>query len=263
VLRGKVNQYIFISTVSAYAANDKAEDESALVAGYTGKDAMAETQESLRASGGALYGPLKALSERQAKEYFPGATTIIRPGLIAGPGDQSDRFTYWPVRLLRGGEVLAPGDGSDPVQFIDVRDLSEWVIRLAESRVIGTFNATGPENPLNMREMLRTISLGLHSKAQLTWVSADFLDSEHVSPWTDMPVWVPGSGDTAGFARRNVGKARAAGLVYRNLATTALDTLDWYNQLPADRRTMLKAGLSEEREAQLLELWKNRTKSGA
>jgi nucleoside-diphosphate-sugar epimerase len=263
VLRGKVNQYIFISTVSAYAANDKAEDESALVAGYTGKDAMAETQESLRASGGALYGPLKALSERQAKEYFPGATTIIRPGLIAGPGDQSDRFTYWPVRLLRGGEILAPGDGSDPVQFIDVRDLSEWVIRLAESRVIGTFNATGPENPLNMREMLRTISLGLHSKAQLTWVSADFLDSEHVSPWTDMPVWVPGSGDTAGFARRNVGKARAAGLVYRNLATTALDTLDWYNQLPADRRTMLKAGLSEEREAQLLELWKNRTKSGA
>jgi 2'-hydroxyisoflavone reductase len=262
VLRGKVGQYIFISTVSVYAQNDKAEDESAPVVAYTGMDPMAETQESLRASGRALYGPLKALSEQEAEKCFPGATTIIRPGLIAGPGDETDRFTYWPVRLARGGDTLAPGDGSDPVQFIDVRDLCEWTIRVAESRVIGTFNATGPANPLDMHDMLRTIALVIHSKARLTWVSTDFLEAEEVSAWSDMPVWVPGSGDSAGFARRNISKAKAAGLVYRTLANTAVDTLEWFNQLPADRRQMLKAGISAEREAKLLGLWKNRSKLG-
>lgn len=263
VLHGNVGQYIFISTVSVYAQNDKAEDESAPVAAYTGQDAMAETQESVRASGGALYGPLKVLSEQEAEKHFPGATTIIRPGLIAGPGDETDRFTYWPVRLARGGDVLAPGDGRDPVQFIDVRDLSEWTIRVAEARVIGTFNATGPAKPLNMRDMLRTIVLAIRSKAQLTWASADFLESEQVSPWRDMPVWVPGSGDTAGFARRNIDKAIAAGLVYRKLTSTAVDTLAWFNQQPAERQAMLKAGVSAERETKLLGLWKDRSKLGA
>ena len=263
VLRGKVNQYIFISTVSVYAKDDKAEDESAPVAAYTGKDAMAETLESVRASGWALYGPLKALSEQEAENCFPGAATIIRPGLIAGPGDETDRFTYWPVRLARGGEVLAPGDGSDPVQFIDVRDLSEWSIRVAEARLFGTFKATGPAKPLNMRDMLRTIAMAVSSKAQLTWVSADFLESRHVSAWTDMPVWVPGSGDTAGFARRNIDKAQAAGLVYRKIADTAVDTLGWFNQQAATRRAMPKAGISAESEAKLLTLWKDRSKPDA
>jgi 2'-hydroxyisoflavone reductase len=263
VLHGNVGQYIFISTVSVYAQNDKAEDESAPVAAYTGKDAMAETQESVRASGGALYGPLKVLSEQEAEKHFPGATTIIRPGLIAGPGDETDRFTYWPVRLARGGDVLAPGDGRDPVQFIDVRDLSEWTIRIAEARVVGTFNATGPANPLNMRDMLRTIALAIHSKAHLTWASADFLESEQVSPWRDMPVWVPGTGDTAGFARRNIDKAKGAGLVYRKLSTTAVDNLAWFKQQPAERQAMLKAGVSAEREAKLLGLWKDQAKLGA
>jgi 2'-hydroxyisoflavone reductase len=259
VLRGKIGQYIFISTVSVYAHNDKAEDESAPVVAYTGLDPMAETQESLRASGRALYGPLKALSEREAEKCFPGATTVIRPGLIAGPGDATDRFTYWPVRLARGGDVLAPGDGSDPVQFIDVRDLCEWTIRVAEARVIGSFNATGPASPLNMRDMLRTIAQAIHSKARLTWVSTDFLEAEEVSPWSDMPVWVPGGGDSAGFARRSIAKAKAAGLVYRKLANTAVDTLKWFNQQPVGRQAVLKAGISAEREAKLLGLWRDRS----
>jgi 2'-hydroxyisoflavone reductase len=262
VLHGKVGQYIFISTVSVYAQNDKAEDESAAVAAYTGQDAMAETQESVRASGGALYGPLKALCELEAQKHFPGATTVIRPGLIAGPGDESDRFTYWPVRLARGGEVLAPGDGRDPVQFIDVRDLSEWIIRVAEARTLGTFNATGPARPLDMRDLLRKIALAIHSKAHLTWVSADFLDSQQVSAWTDLPVWVPGEGDSAGFARRTIDKAKKAGLVYRPLSSTAMDTLTWFEHQPADRQAMLKAGLTAEREAKLLALWQARYKSG-
>jgi len=258
-LRGKVGQYIFISTVSVYAKNDKPEDESAPVVAYTGEDPMAETPESLSASGRALYGPLKAVSEQEAEKCFPGATTIIRPGLIVGPGDETDRFTYWPVRLARGGEALAPGDGSDPVQFIDVRDLCEWTIRVAESRVIGTFNATGPANLLTMHDMLRRIVLALHSKTRLTWVSTDFLDAQEVSPWSDMPVWVPGNGGSAGFVRRDISKARAAGLVYRKLAETAIDTLEWFNQLPTSRKEMLKAGISAEREAKLLALWKDRS----
>jgi 2'-hydroxyisoflavone reductase len=162
VLHGKVKHYIFISTISVYADNLKPADESAPVAGYTGKDAMAETIESLRANG-ELYGPLKALSEKQAATQFPGKATIIRPGLIVGPGDETDRFSYWPVRLARGGEVLAPGDGSDPVQIIDARDLAEWTIRMAESRVMGTFNATGPQHSLLMREMLTGIAAAIHT----------------------------------------------------------------------------------------------------
>lgn len=257
VLRGKVQQYIFISTISAYADNNKAENESAPLATYEGKDAMAETQESLHANP-ALYGPLKALSEQEASRCFPGATTIIRSGLIVGPGDSSDRFTYWPVRLSQGGEVLAPGDGTDPVQFIDVRDLSEWIIRMAESSTTGTFNATGPADRLSMQEMLRLISSAIHSTAHVSWASAAFLDAQDVSAWRDMPVWVPGTGETAGFARRDITKAKAAGLTYRALADTAVDTLAWFKQQPAGRQAQLKAGITAEREATLLELWKAR-----
>ncbi len=137
VLRGHVGHYIFISTISVYAQNDRPADETAPLLAYTGKDAMAETAETLKASGGDLYGPLKAMSEQEATRQFGPAVTIIRPGLIVGPGDETDRFTYWPVRLARGlgsgDEVLAPGRGDDPVQFIDARDLAEWTIRMAES----------------------------------------------------------------------------------------------------------------------------------
>jgi len=154
VLSGKVGQYVFISTISVYAANDKPADETAAVLPYAGKDPMAETQDTLKASQGELYGPLKAISEQEAARQFPGKTTVIRPGLIVGPGDETDRFTYWPVRLSRGGEVLAPGDGTDPVQFVDARDLAEWTIRMAEARTLGVFNATGPARALTMRAML-------------------------------------------------------------------------------------------------------------
>ena len=125
-LKGKVKQYVFISTISVYAGDDRPADETSALAPYGGKDPMAETQDTVKASGMTLYGPLKALSEAEARKQFgEAATTIIRPGLIVGPGDETDRFTYWPVRLARGGEVAAPGDGSDPVQFIDARDLAE------------------------------------------------------------------------------------------------------------------------------------------
>ena len=256
VLHGKIEQYVFISTISVYADGDKPADESAPLASYNGKDAMAETWDSFRANIGELYGPLKAISEQEAEKQFPGRTTIIRPGLIVGPGDQSDRFTYWPVRLSRGGEVLAPGDGSDPVQFIDARDLAEWTIRVAESRTFGTFNATGPELPIKMRDMLTGIAAAVHADARIAWVPTGFLEAQKVAAWSDMPVWVPGQGDSAGFARRSIRKALARGLTFRPLAITASDTLAWFKQQPAERQAKLKAGLPPEREVDLLAKWR-------
>ena len=256
VLGDRVGQYVFISTISVYGANDKAEDESAAVAPYTGADAMAETGETLRGRIGELYGPLKAVSEQEARRRFGARTTVIRPGLIVGPGDETDRFTYWPVRLARGGDVLAPGDGSDPVQFIDARDLAEWTIRMAETRTTGTFNATGPAQPLTMRAMLAGIAEGVRADARVTWVPTTFLEAEQVSPWSDLPVWVPGEGESAGFARRSIARARAAGLTFRSLAATAADTLAWFRAQPPARQAKLRAGLTPEREAELLARWR-------
>jgi 2'-hydroxyisoflavone reductase len=255
VLHGKVKQYIFISTVSAYASNSEAADESAPLAEYAGADAMAETLDSLRASQNALYGPLKARSEREARTQFADITTIIRPGLIVGPGDQTDRFTYWPVRVSHGGEVLAPGDGTDPVQIIDARDLAQWTIRLAEQRTYGTFNATGPAQLLTMGAMLKEVASATHSDAHLTWVPAKFLDAEKVEHWSDMPVWVPGSTEDAGFARRSIARALAAGLVFRPLGETVTDTLEWFRHQPPERQAALKSGLTPEREKKVLADW--------
>lgn len=255
-LRGKVGQYVFISTISVYAANDTGADESAALAPYTGRDALAETAQTLRANVGDLYGPLKAASEAEARRQFGEAMTIIRPGLIVGPGDETDRFTYWPVRLARGGEVLAPGDGSDPVQFIDARDLAEWTIRMSEARHLGVYNATGPDRPLTTRRMLEGIAAAVHAAPRFTWIPATFLDAQKVSAWSDMPVWVPGSGDTLGFHLRSIRRALAAGLTFRSLGATAADTLAWFRTQPPERQAKLRAGLTPERESEVLAKWK-------
>jgi 2'-hydroxyisoflavone reductase len=259
VLKGKVKQYIFISTISVYASNAKPADETDPLLAYKGADPMAE-----KTSNNSLYGPLKAASEAEARRQFgEGATTVIRPGLIVGPGDETDRFTYWPVRLARGGEVLAPGDGADPLQFIDARDLAEWTVRMAEAGATGTFNATGPGKPITTRQFLGGVAAGVRAQPKLTWVSTKFLEAEGVSPWGDLPVWIPGQGDTAGFARRDISRALKAGLSYRPLSVTAADTLDWYRQQPTERQSAkMRAGLTAEREAALLAKWHAGATSG-
>ena len=257
VLKGKVKQYVFISTLSVYAGEkDPGQDEAAPLAVYKGQDAMKETLDSLKKDVEGLYGPLKVLSEKESEKWFPGATTVVRPGLIVGPGDETDRFTYWPVRIDRGGEVLAPGDGKDPVQIVDARDLAEWTIRLVEARTLGTFNAMGPAREMTMRAMLEGVRDGVGSKAAFTWVPADFLDQQKVSAWGDMPAWVPGTGDTAGFGLRSNRRAVAAGLTFRPLATTAKDALAWWKEQPEDRRAKPRAGIAPDREAQVLAAWK-------
>jgi 2'-hydroxyisoflavone reductase len=262
ILKGNVDRYVFISTISVYADTSKGVDESAPLQKYEGADAFKETLEAMRASGYKTYGPLKALSEKEAEKWFPGKVLIIRPGLIVGPGDETDRFTYWPVRIERGGEVLAPGAPTDPVQFIDARDLAEWTIRMVESRETGTYNATGPAKPLGIGDMLGKIKAALSANANFTWANAEFLKEQKVQAWSDMPVW---AGDELGLARTKIGGALTKGLTFRPLADTARDTLAWFKSQSQDRQSHLKAGLAPEREAEVLAAWHKQigmTKSG-
>src|SRR3954449_2248585 len=171
ILKGNVDRYVFISTISVYADTSTGVDEKAPLAKYDGPDPYKETLEAMKASGYKTYGPLKALSEQETEKWFPQKSLIIRPGLIVEPRDETDRFTYWPVRIDRGGEVLAPGDPSDPVQIIDARDLAEWTIRMVENGATGIYNACGPAKELGVGEMLDTIKTAEKANANFTWVN--------------------------------------------------------------------------------------------
>jgi len=253
ILKGNVERYVFISTISVYGEAKTGPDETAPTEKYEGADPYKETLEAMKAGGYRTYGPLKALSEKEAEQWFPGKTLIIRPGLIVGPRDETDRFTYWPVRIDRGGEVLAPGSPDDPVQFIDARDLAEWTIRMVEKRETGIYNATGPAKPLGIGGMFDGIKAALKSDAKLTWVSEEFLTGQKVQAWSDMPVW---TGKEDGLARAKIDRAVSKGLTFRPLAETARDTLEWFKSLLQDRQAHLKAGLSPEHEAEVLTAWK-------
>ena len=270
-LKGRVGHYIFVSTISVYQSPSPTAwaDESLPVIEYKGAtDPFTATPQQVGALG---YGEMKVVSEREAEKHFPGRTTVVRPGLIVGPGDTSDRFTYWPMRIARGGEVLAPGDGSDPVQVIDARDLAEWIIRLAENRTIGTFNATGPRAPLSMGELVAGVRAAMPGSldVRFTWVPSDFLTGKGVSGWTNLPVWVPSEPGNEGWGRTSIEKAVAAGLTFRPLADTAKATIDWHNRRPEAERVfprmikradgtevMSQMGLTPDREKQLLAEWK-------
>jgi 2'-hydroxyisoflavone reductase len=256
-LAGNVGHYIFISTISVYAENGTpdADESAATMPMPSDLDPYTLVPENR----GRYYGPLKAFSEREVAKHYP-KHTIIRPGLIVGPLDQSDRFTYWPVRVDRGGEVMAPGTPNDPVQFIDARDLAEWTIRMAEQGETGTYNATGPRTPLSLAEFMYGLKAITSSDPHFTWVSADFLAEQKIRPWRDMPVWVPPGPGRAGFSRRSIDRALAKGLTFRTLAVTAMDTLAWHRTRPAAEQEGLAqgkiAGISAAREVEVLAAWK-------
>jgi 2'-hydroxyisoflavone reductase len=248
LLADNVKQYVFISTISVYAGfAQPGMDETAPV----GK----MDDETSEVVSGTSYGPLKALCEQAAEKAMPGRVTNIRPGLIVGPGDPTDRYTYWPVRVARGGEVLSPGTPSDPVQLIDVRDLAEWTLKTIEDKTVGVFNATGPANsaPLTIGAMLDACKTASGSDAKFTWADAEFLASQGVQPWGHMPVWIPPAGEMGGMTQTDVSKAVAKGLTFRPHADTARDTLKWWNGEPEERRKQLRAGLPAEREKVVLE----------
>ena len=253
VLKGNVGHYLFISTISVYADGSKPGiNENSPLAQYKGKDAMAETQQTLRADIENLYGPLKALSEAEAHKQFGKNVTIVRPGYIVGPRDETDRFTYWPHRVAQGGEILVPGDGHDPIQIIDGRDLGEWMIRLAEAGTTGTFNACGPDYPLSMDAMLYGCQAVTGGGMTLTHVSPAFLDEQQVG----LPIWVPSKDNPyAGYGAVSNERAIAAGLTFRPLATTVQDLLAWFRGLPPERQAKLNAGITREKEAEVLKAW--------
>ncbi len=247
LLAPSVERYVFVSSISAYDESiPPGSDENAKIAQLSDP-----ATEDIRAN----YGALKAACERAAEAAMPGRVLVIRPGLIVGPGDPTDRFTYWPVRLSEGGEVLAPGTGDDPIQVVDVRDLGSWMVELSDRRATGTFNAVGPAVRTTMRQMLDACQAGTGSKAALTWVPWPFLEKEKVEPWGDMPVWIPAGGPESGMSQVSIVRAIAAGLRFRPLSDTARDTLAWWNAQPVERRAKLKAGLSREREKQVLAAW--------
>jgi nucleoside-diphosphate-sugar epimerase len=255
---GHTKHYIFISTMSVYPDNSHpgVDETDGLTPMPDGLDPFAVPASEAR----KYYGALKTYCEGFVQRTYPGIHTIIRPGLIVGPLDRTDRFTYWPARIDRGGEVLAPGEPDEPAQFIDARDLAEWTVRMAENRTFGIYNAVGPGARLSMAELLYGIKAITTAEAQFTWVPADFLREQKISAWRDMPVWVPPTGRSVGFMQRSNARAIAAGLTFRPLATTARDTLDYNDTRPDDQRKALEAGavagLSAEREAQVLAAWK-------
>jgi 2'-hydroxyisoflavone reductase len=202
-----------------------------------------------------LYGPLKALAEQAAETAMPGRATCVRAGLLVGPGDPTDRFTYWPVRLARGGEMAAPGTPEDPMQFVDVRDLGAWMIRVIEEHTTGVFNVVGPEVQ-KFGAVLDACKRGVGSDARFTWIDQAWLEKNKLSGWGSFPVHVSPSDDECGFARVSAAKAIAKGLQFRRVEETAKDTLAFWNSLSEERRAKERPGLTAEKEAQVLAQWR-------
>jgi len=245
-LADAVEHYTFISTESVYASPlQPGLDENAPLGVLP--------DESVEEITGETYGPLKVLCERAVEAVLPGRTLVVRPGLIVGPHDTSDRFTYWPYRVALGGRVLAPGRPEREVQFIDVRDLALWIIQMVERRQTGLYNADGQPEAVSMKVLLEACKTTSGSDAQFAWVSDEFLEKNNVGAWMEMPLWIPETDpDAAGFFTIRVEKAQAAGLSYRPLIETVADTLSWARTRPQDYNW--RAGLTREREAELLDL---------
>src|ERR1044071_1195309 len=259
-LSGSIDHYVFISSFSVYAdVSTPGIDETATAAALT--DEQLEKANAIDSSGqvsavtyGEMYGGLKALCEQTLEEMLPGRVLIIRPGLIVGAHDYTDRFTYWVVRVARGGEVLAPGRPRRYVQLIDAQDLAQWIVKMLERKATGIFNATGLPGELTMERLLEECQAVSGSDASLTWVSEDFLEREEVKAWGEMPLWLPeDKPEIKGFMFVNSDKAVNSGLVFRPLRETIQDTLTWHETNCPNEE--LKAGLSSDREQSLLRKW--------
>lgn len=249
-LKDSVGQYLFISTRSVYR------DLSAVPATVDAPVLTPDNAPNWSEGEPYPYGLGKALAEGEAREAFGDRATIVRPGLIVGPGDETDRFTYWPVRIARGGEILAPGDPQvDRVQVIDVRDLCAWCIRLCEDRTFGTFMGIGPEKGRSMAELLYGIAAVTSAPLSWTWVPHDFLAEHRVRPYAEMPVWRPPTPGYEGFARFDLKREVASGLTFRTLADTASATLEYHRSRSPERQAELRAGLDAQREAEVLGAW--------
>lgn len=246
LLADRCDHYAFISSISVYADVREAGADESQPVGQLGDETVEEID-------GETYGPLKALCEKVVADAYPEGALIIRPGLIVGPHDPTDRFSYWPHRIALGGEVLAPGSPRHPVQVIDVRDLAQWTVRAVEQRTTGVYNATGPDGSLDLGSLFDACRDAAGSRATFTWVSEEFLLEHGVAPWTEIPLWMPRSSGSDGLMQVSIERAVGAGLTFRPLSETVADTLEWLAE-PGDRDW--KAGMNSERERELLALWR-------
>jgi len=258
VLSQTVDRYLFISSQSVYAdVSVVGVEEGASLSTLTSEQleqasAIDSSGETSAATYGKMYGGLKALCEQAVAAVFPGRALIIRPGLIVGPDDYTDRFTYWVERVARGGEVLAPGRPDRYVQFIDVRDLAEWTVGVIERKETGVYNATGLPGRLTMETVLEECKKVSDSNASFSWASDDFLLQEKVTPWSEMPLWFPeeAASHLRGFMFINCDKALGAGLTFRGLSDTVNDTLTWHASVRQNKE--LEAGINSDKELCLL-----------
>jgi 2'-hydroxyisoflavone reductase len=247
-LKDSVGQYVFVSTISVYPMPWRAVvREDAPVERLP--DGVAEEPFAME-----RYGALKVLCEEAAEERMPGRVTVARPGLIVGPLDPTDRFTYWPARIARGGEVLAPGNPDAEVQFVDARDLGLFLVRTIEDGHAGVFNAVGFQGRLSMQEMLHGCKAAVNTDCSLTWVDEEFLLAQEVGPWMEMPLWIPTGGEAG--AHFDNAAAIAHGLSFRPPAETMRDVAAWAATRPADHRW--GAGLAADKEARVLAAWRAR-----
>lgn len=230
LLRDAVGRYVFVSSISVYADVSVPVDESSPLAQL--EDPASEDVEG-------DYGALKAACERVVDEVYGERGASVRAGLIVGPYDPTDRFTYWPRRLAEGGDVLAPGVPDAPVQLIDARDLGTWLVHLAEHGPGGVFNGTGPAEPLTLGELLERAIAALDSDAHLVWTDEQRILDAGVQPWMELPLWVPGD-DHAGFMRADISRALAAGLRFRPVEETVRDTLAWSREAGEQRPTLTR-----------------------
>ena len=258
LLSDAAERYIFISSMSAYAdLSEPGVDENSPLKTLTSEelDRANAIDTAGNPSYAELYGGLKALAEQAATEAMPDRVLIVRPGLIVGPHDYTDRFTYWVARIARGSEVLAPGRPECLVQFIDARDLADWLVSMIERKQTGVYNANCEPGVLTMQHVLDECKLVSGSDATFTWASEEFLLQENVNAWSEMPLWLPE--DAApylkGFMFLNCDRARAAGLQIRPLRDTIRDTLSWFQNERPDEA--LKAGITSDREQALLHKW--------
>jgi 2'-hydroxyisoflavone reductase len=248
LLAPSVGYCLFISSISVYASFAAPNDESSPTGKLTDPQVEKVTD--------TTYGPMKALCEQYSLEAFKGRCSVVRPGYIVGPLDPSDRFTYWPVRVSRGGEMLAPGTPRDPVQVIDVRDLTAFMMKLVESRTTGVFNADSPPRAFTMGELIDASQRAAPAAGTtVTWVPEDFLAAHWKAEDLDLPPWSPIKGDSAGASLTAVDRAKKAGLRCRPLADTVRDTLAWFQSLPAERQAKLHAVVDRQKETDTLRAW--------
>ena len=252
LLASRAKLYIFISSISVYADFSQPGNNEKSPVGVITDEEIAAAQ-SMKDITGLNYGPLKALCEQEAEKAFPLRCCNIRPGLIVGPMDRSDRFTYWPVRIANGGTVLAPNDPNDPVQFIDARDLAAFMVDAADQGLHGIYNVTGPTEPTSIGALLEACREATGSNAELVWAPTSFLAEQEVAPWMQLTVWVPPDDpEFGGMGQVDISKAVAAGLTFRPLHDTVTDTLAWWNELPEARRGQPRAGLASDKEREVL-----------